>query len=84
MICSIYKGLKKQGSYLYLKSTLGKQDDFSNLPESLLSIMGKLELVMQLEINHSTKLAQAQANEVLAEIELNDFYLQLPDPNYKF
>jgi uncharacterized protein YcgL (UPF0745 family) len=84
MICTIYKGLKKQGSYLYIKSTIGKKDDFSNLPESLLTIMGKLELVMQLKINQSTKLAQAQASEVLAEIDLNGFYLQLPDPDYKF
>jgi len=84
MICSIYKGLKKQGSYLYMESPIGKKDDFSSLPESLLTIMGKLELVMQLKINQSTKLAQAPAKEVLAEIELNGFYLQLPDPDYKF
>ena len=84
MICSIYKGLKKQGTYLYIKKSIEKKDDFSNLPESLLSLMGKLELVMQLEINQTTKLVQAHASDVLAEIELNGFYLQIPDPDYKF
>ncbi len=81
MMCSIYKGLKKQGSYLFIKKSINKKDDFSNLPESLLMIMGKLELVMQLEINYSTKLIQAHAVDVLSEIELNGYYLQLADPN---
>ena len=84
MICSIYKGLKKPGSYLYIKKSIETNDDFSNLPASLLTIMGKLELVMQLQITPSTKLAHAPADEVLAEIEANGFYLQLPDPCYKF
>jgi len=81
MICSIYKGLKKQGSYLYIKKSSALTDDFSILPESLLSILGKLELVMQLEVKPATKLAQADAKDVLAQIELNGFYLQLPDPD---
>ncbi len=80
MLCSIYKGLKKTGSYLYIKN----RDDFSAIPESLLTIMGKLEFVMLLDLKSSTRLVQANITDVLNELELNGFYLQLADPEIVF
>ncbi|MFK5984764.1 MAG: YcgL domain-containing protein [Pseudomonadota bacterium] len=80
MICSIYKSIKKLGSYLYLPN----KDDFSMVPESLLNIMGKLEFVMILDIKPSTSLAQADVKEVLNELQSNGFYLQLADPKFPF
>lgn len=43
----IYKGSKKQGSYLYIVH----KDDFSQVSEILLTVMGKLEFVMNLQLN---------------------------------
>ena len=37
MLCAIYKSKKKPGSYLYI----AKREDFSQVPEVLLSHFGK-------------------------------------------
>ncbi|MCK5647877.1 MAG: YcgL domain-containing protein, partial [Gammaproteobacteria bacterium] len=42
----IYKSSKKQDSYLYIE----QEDDFSRLPEILISALGKLDLVMTLDL----------------------------------
>jgi uncharacterized protein YcgL (UPF0745 family) len=79
MICSVYRGFKKPDSYIFIRKASGAKDDFSCIPDPLLAIVGKLELAMQLNINESTKLALADAQDVLLEIEDKGFYLQLND-----
>ncbi len=71
----IYKGNKKLDSYLYIES----KDDFSRLPEVLLSMMGRLDYVMTLELNKKRKLAQADVQQVMRALEQDGFYLQIPD-----
>ena len=46
MLCAIYKSKKKPGSYLYI----AKREDFSQVPEVLLSHFGKPELVMMFNL----------------------------------
>ncbi|WP_198263695.1 YcgL domain-containing protein [sulfur-oxidizing endosymbiont of Gigantopelta aegis] len=70
----IYKGHKKQDSYLYLE----QEDDFSRVPEILLTSLGQLELVMTIELNQDKKLAQADAVRVMASLTEDGFYLQMP------
>jgi len=69
----IYKGKKKQGAYLYLI----EEDDFSQIPEQLLSAMGELELVMTLELTSKRKLAQADIEQVIKALKKDGFYLQM-------
>lgn len=73
-ICTIYRSAKHEGMYLYVD----KQEDLTPVPEALLKQMGKLEFAMSLLLDSERKLAQADAAKVLAEIQDNGFYLQLP------
>jgi len=73
--CAIYKGHKKYDSYLFVE----KKDDFSRVPDSLLEMLGRLELVMLLELKENKKLAQADPVLVMKALEENGFYLQMPD-----
>lgn len=71
----IYKGYKKQDSYLYVE----QKDDFSRVPEILMTSLGKLEFVMELDLNSDKKLVQADVKQVITALEYDGFYLQLPN-----
>ena len=73
-LVKIYKSLRKPDSYLYVDFS----EDLSRVPETLLSQFGELELTLSLSLNPSRKLAQADAAEVLSNIEANGYYLQMP------
>jgi len=74
MNCKIYKSLKKQDTYVYMASS----DDFNVLPQELINMLGKLELVMEIELTHQTKLSQESALDVINRIKENGFFIQLP------
>ena len=74
MLCAIYKSKKKPGSYLYI----AKREDFSQVPEVLLSHFGKPELVMMFNLLGSKTLHNVDSNEVLEKIKQQGFYLQIP------
>lgn len=75
----IYKGSKKPGSYLYII----QKDDFSQVPEVLLTMMGKLEFVMNLTLNPEKQLAQVDVKQVIKALNDDGFYLQMPDESEK-
>lgn len=72
--CTIYKSLKKDGLYLYLRD----RDMLGNLPEALQKSIGNTELVMELELTPQRTLARADVNEVIKSLEEKGFYLQMP------
>ncbi len=72
--CFIYKSPKKTELYIYIAI----QDDFSMIPEALLSSIGVPEYVMTLELTPERKLAREQAPDILKGIEDNGFYVQMP------
>lgn len=74
MHCAIYKGQKKTDHYLYVE----KKDDFSRVPEALLTMLGKLELVMTLELGPDRVLAQADINQVKSSLRDQGYYFQMP------
>ena len=78
MQCVIYKGHKKQDSYLYLE----QEDDFSRVPDTLLSTFGHLEYVMTLELKKELQLARTSAAEVMRHLVEQGYYLQLPPTDY--
>ncbi len=71
----IYKGCKKRDSYLYIEI----KDDFSRVPEMLLTTLGRLEFIMELELNPEKKLARANIRQVMSALSDDGFYLQMPD-----
>ncbi len=74
--CYIYNSQKKQFSYLYL----AKKDDFSELPEQLLSLLGKLTFTLAIDLNDvisgKKKLVQADVNKVIEDLNTKGYYLQ--------
>ena len=76
MLCTIYKSSKKQFTYLFVN----KRDDFSSVPEALMSTFGKPTLVTVLNLASKDKLAMADIEKVRENLTNNGFYLQLPPP----
>jgi uncharacterized protein len=74
MQCYIYKSLKKDELYLYL----AKKDDFAQLPEALYKSFGRLEFVMELELNANRKLARENSKKVIASLRDKGFFVQMP------
>ena len=74
MKCFIYKSSKKAQLYLYLP----EKDNFEAMPPILMETMGNAEFVMELELTPERKLARARADEVIAGLQENGFYLQMP------
>ena len=74
MKCVVYKGSCKPDAYLYIQ----REGDFSQVPESLLGLMGSLQLVISFDLTADSTLAQAPVKEVLEQLRDRGFYLQLP------
>ena len=74
MQCVIYKGPRKPDSYLFIE----RADDFSRVPETLVSMFGALEYVMTLELHQGLSLARVSASEVMGKLDEQGYYLQLP------
>ncbi len=72
--CWIYRGTRRGELYLYL----AKKDDFDAAPKALIEKMGRLRLVMELELFPGRKLARANVDEVMKSLEHKGYYLQLP------
>lgn len=74
MKCVIYKGDRKQDTYLYIE----REGDFSRVPEALLKMLGMLERVMALELTPSRTLVQADPEQVRRQLKEQGYYLQMP------
>lgn len=75
-IVRIYRSSKKAEAYLYI----AKKASFDELPDELRKIFGQPILVMDMLLTPDKKLARADAEKVLASIESQGFYLQMPPP----
>ena len=74
--CWVYRCGKKDEMYLYLAA----QDDFTCLPDNIRSMLGELELSMQLDLHSERKLARVNVIDVMADLNERGFHIQLP-PN---
>jgi len=74
MQCVVYKSLRQFDYFLFIK----KGDGFSRVPEALKSLLGSLEEIMELELHAQRTLAQADVVEVMAQIEAQGYFLQMP------
>ena len=72
--CVVYRGDREADTYLYVEHA----DDFSRVPEELLSRMGRLEAVLEVELHPERVLARADAIEVMRALREEGFYLQMP------
>lgn len=76
MLCAIYRSNKKDQTYLFVS----KRDDFSEVPEALLSLFGVPVLVTIINLASKQKLALADLETVKKNMVNQGFYLQLPPP----
>lgn len=78
MICYVYRSNRKRDTYLYLQD----KDDFSCLPEAVLQVFGAPEFTLSFDLHADRKLAQADSQTVIDQLQAEGFYLQLPRSDY--
>lgn len=76
MLCSIYRSPNKPQTYLFIN----KRDDFSAVPEALMTTFGTPTLVTIINLATKEKLAMADLDKVKHNLSEQGFYLQLPPP----
>ncbi|PCI55114.1 MAG: hypothetical protein COB45_07030 [Gammaproteobacteria bacterium] len=76
MLCVIYKSAKKAQTYLFVKT----RDDFSLVPEALMTMFGTPTLVTLTNLATKKKLAFANLEKVKINLNEEGYYLQLPPP----
>ena len=74
----IYKSSRRQNTYLYITA----RDDFDKVPSSLLELMGGVELVIDIDLHEKRKLAQANASDVIHQLETVGYFLQMPPADH--
>ncbi len=74
MNCAIYKSAKKAGHYLYVE----REDDFDQVPQHLLEILGDLSLVVNIVLSEQRRLAQADTKKVMQSLTEQGYYFQVP------
>lgn len=75
-LCSVYSGSREDQLYLFVD----RNEGLSRVPAALLERFGESQLVMTLVLTPERQLARADAGRVLAAIEENGYFLQLPPP----
>lgn len=83
MQCYVYKGDNKEDHFLFLNYEFDENDIADELPKTILSMMGELSLVIEFDLQPDRVMPQANAEQVLADISAQGFYLQLPKKDMK-
>lgn len=76
MLCVIYRSSKREQTYLYVE----KKDDFTRVPEELLTGFGQPQLSMIINLATREKLASADIHKVRMSLKEQGYYLQVPPP----
>ena len=69
----VYKGSRRADTYLYVS----EENGFQRVPEDLLTALGTLELVMQIELDERRRLARVDTKEVIKSVSRVGYFLQL-------
>lgn len=73
MFCHIYRSNRKVDTYLFLT----EKDDFSIVPEALLTVFGEPEFSFSFDLKTDRKLAREDTEEVLKNLGEQGYHLQL-------
>jgi len=73
MFCHIYRSNRKVDTYLYLVD----KDDFSIVPEALMTVFGEPEFSFSFNLKADRKLAKEDTAQVLKNLEEQGYHLQL-------
>lgn len=72
--CRVYRGTRRDELYVYLL----RDSTLDAVPEALRRLTGRLEFVMDLELHQGLRLARCDAKSVMASLEEQGYYLQMP------
>ncbi len=70
----VYRSSRRQEMYLFVDIS----EDLDRVPEALMRQFGRPVEVMELALDAERKLARADAQAVLEQIDSEGFYLQMP------
>ena len=70
----VYKGSRRAETYLYVPAA----DALARVPDTLLELMGELELVMEIELHPKRRLAREDIATVLRNLRERGYHLQMP------
>lgn len=73
MLVYIYRSSRKPDTYLYL----AEKDDFSMVPDSLMTVFGDPEFSFSFELSATKKLIKEDTNTVLENLKEQAYHLQL-------
>ncbi|OCG57150.1 hypothetical protein A9G38_00940 [Gilliamella sp. Imp1-1] len=73
MWCYIYRSTKKENCYLYMEH----KNDFSTIPEKVMSIFGSPVFVMKVLLDGKRKFVVGTATEIEEKIKTDGFFLQM-------
>ncbi len=76
MLCAVYKSPKKKLTYLFVN----KRNDFSSVPDGLLTTFGSPQLISMINLAKQDKLAFSDINKVKQQLTQQGYYLQLSPP----
>ena len=76
MRCYVYRSRRRADTYVYLP----RRDDFTGVPDGLLSALGRLDFALEFDLTPQRRLAREDAAIVLANLDRQGFHLQLPPP----
>lgn len=80
MKCVIFRCSKKNEMYLYVPYKEDESALLDGLPGELGKLTGRLDKVMELELDPERKLARADTKQVITSLLEKGFYIQMP-PN---
>ncbi|WP_081295236.1 MULTISPECIES: YcgL domain-containing protein [unclassified Gilliamella] len=73
MWCYIYRSSKKENCYLYIE----KENNFSTIPDKILSIFGKPVFVMKVLLDGKRRFVVGTSDEIEKKIKMDGFFLQM-------
>ena len=74
MLAYVYKSRKRADTYVYL----AEREGFARLPEALRTQLGPLDFLLEVAITPERRLARGNQREVLRNLAVQGFHLQLP------
>ncbi len=77
MWCYIYRSTNKENSYLYI----GKENDFSTVPEVLMKAFGQPIFVMKVLLDGKRQFVAGSAQHIEDKIQQDGFFLQMLKDN---
>lgn len=77
MRCYVYRSPRKPGTDLYV----AEKNSFGQLPQALVTPFGVPEFALEFELTPARCLAVADVREVIARLQEQGYYLQMPSEN---